>query len=87
MNLTLFVSLNFTIDLPYMNQNSMEVAIIPLRIPSLKLNIKLGLFNHLTNPQSPSKSPQNPTPHSKDFYKEKSQCECQEWLQHAQHLG
>jgi hypothetical protein len=68
----------------YMTQKGMEEAPKPLKIPSLKLNIKLGLFNHLTNPQDPSTSPQNPstnpqkpTPHTKNFYKEKLQCECQ----------
>jgi hypothetical protein len=56
-----------------MTQKGMEEAPKPLRSPSLKINIKLGLFNHLTSPQSPSTSPQIPTSHTKDFYKEKSQ--------------
>jgi hypothetical protein len=39
-----------------MTQKGMEEAPKPLRIPSLKLNIKLGLFNHLKNSQDPSKA-------------------------------
>jgi hypothetical protein len=68
-----YVSTSHLISL-YMTQKGMEEAPKLLRSPSFKLNIKLGWFNHLKGWKPPSTNALNPTPHTKHFYKEKSQC-------------